>query len=229
MATSPDTAARVRAALAALQSHAEARIRDEMGPRYGITGASAETAFGTPMAKIKLVAKSIGRDQALAGALWETGVYEARMLAAHTGEADKLTPERMDRWRADFDNWAICDTACFQLFDRSPHALAMVDRWAALNDEFGRRAGFALLACLALHRKELADADFLARLPLIERHAADDRNFVKKAVNWALRAIGRRNAALKGPAAELARRLSESKDKTERWVGRDAVKQIEKT
>ena len=127
----------------------------------------------------------------------------------------------MDRWRADFDNWAIIDTACFKLFDRVPGAAAMVEPWAALDDEFGRRAGFALLACLALHGR---DADFPRGLALIEAAATDERNFVKKGVAWALRAIGRKADPASAPRpAALAARLAASPDRTARWIGKDAA------
>ena len=172
-----------------------------MAPRYGIV---TDKAIGVPMARMQAVAKALGRDHALAAALWETGVYEARMVACMIDDPAAVTPEQMDRWRADFDNWAIVDTVCFKLFDRVPHAFARVDAWATLNDEFGRRAAFALLACLALHGRG-TDADFLARLPLIEAAATDERNFVKKGVNWALRAIGgKKSPPLRDAARDLA-------------------------
>src|SRR3989442_8696835 len=112
------------------------------------------------------------------------------MLACFVDEPESVTPAQMDRWSRDFDNWAICDTACFHLFDRTPHAWRKVDAWAGRRDEFVKRAGFALLASLALHDKSTGDAPFLKGLAMIEREADDDRNFVKKAANWALRAIG---------------------------------------
>lgn len=139
-----------------------------------------------------------------------------------------VTPERMDRWRADFDNWAITDTVCFKLWDRTPHAFAAIDRWANLNDEFARRAAFALLASCALHRKG-EDADYLTRLPLIEAAATDSRNFVKKGVNWALRAIGgRESPTLRAAARDLAARLAGCPDKTARWIGKDALRAFAK-
>jgi 3-methyladenine DNA glycosylase AlkD len=164
------------------------------------------------MANLQKIAKRLGRDHDLAAALWGTGVYEARMLACLVDDPAQVTPGQMDAWRADFDNWGIVDTVCFKLFDQSPHAFAKIGEWAGLNDEFGkRRAAFALLACLALHDKTADDQPFLDGLVLIERAAGDDRNFVKKAVNWALRAIGlRKSPALKAAALETARRLAAS-------------------
>jgi 3-methyladenine DNA glycosylase AlkD len=139
-----------------------------------------------------------------------------------------VTPEQMDCWRADFDNWGIVDTVCFKLFDQVSHAPAKVAEWTGLNDEFGRRAGFALLACLALHGKG-EEADFLRGLQLIEACATDERNFVKKGVNWALRAIGgKKNPKLRTAAREVAERLAVSSDKTARWNGKDALRAFAK-
>lgn len=212
---------RADTALAALQSHASARIRDELAPRYGII---APTALGVPMSRIKVIAKDCCRDRALAESLWSSGVYEARLLAAMVDEPEKVTRAQMDRWRKDFDNWGVCDTVCFHLFDRTPHALSMIDKWASRHDEFGRRAAFALLACVALHRRDLGDAVFVERLPLIRQTAIDERNFVKKAVSWALKAIGTRNAKLNAQARSLATELAEADNKTARWIGKDVLR-----
>ena len=219
-------AARAAEALAMLKRKASPKYRADMGPRYGIY---VETALGTPMAEIKLIAKSLGRDHALAEALWRTGVYDARLLASLVDEPEKLTAAQMDRWRRDFDNWGVTDTLCFNLFDKTPHAFAKAMQWAKLKGEFDKRAGFALMACLALHRKAEADAPFLAMLPLIETGAADERNFVKKGVSWALRAIGlRKSAVLKREALALAKRLAASENAAARWVGKGAVRDLAK-
>jgi 3-methyladenine DNA glycosylase AlkD len=164
----------------------------------------------------------------LAQALWLTGWYEARMLACLIDDPALVTPKQMDRWRADFDNWAIVDTVCFKLFDRVPGAFAKVEQWATLNEEFGRRAAFALLASLALHGHG-EDADFRRGLALIEAAATDERNFVKKGVNWSLRAIGsKRSPALRAAARKLAERLAAQADKTARWIGKDALRAFAK-
>jgi 3-methyladenine DNA glycosylase AlkD len=219
------TADRLAATLAALEAHASAKVRADMAPRYGIV---TEHALGVPMAKMQAVAKQLGRDHALAAALWDTGVYEGRMVASMIDDPAQVTPEQMDRWRAGFDNWAIADTVCFKLFDQVPHAFAKVDEWAALDDEFGRRAAFALLASLALHGRG-SDADYLARLPLIEAAAMDARNFVKKGVSWALRAIGgKRSPTLRQAARDVADRLAQSPDRTACWIGKDALKAFAK-
>ncbi len=188
-----------------------------------------EKAFGVAVGKLRTLAKQLGRDHALAQALWDTGWYEARLLAGMVDDPKLVTPEQMDAWRADFDSWAVTDTLCFDLFDRTPHAFDKIDQWARLNDEFGKRASFALLASVALHRKELPDAPFLERLPLIEAASTDPRNFVKKGVNWALRAMGtRKSPALKAAVLEVAARLAASKDPTARWNGKDAIRQLTK-
>jgi 3-methyladenine DNA glycosylase AlkD len=213
-------------AITALEQIGEARIRDGLA-RYGIV--TRERVLGVSMAGIQKVGKELGRDHKLAEALWETGIYEARLLAAYVGDPALLTPDQMDRWTRDFDNWSSCDTLCFKLFDKSPHAFAMVDRWADDPAEFVKRSAFALLASLALHDRGLADEPYLERLTLIEVGAGDERNFVKKGVSWALRAIGaRKSPKLNAAARALADRLAESPDKAARWVGKDAQKAFAK-
>jgi 3-methyladenine DNA glycosylase AlkD len=191
--------------------------------KFGIT---ANQAFGVSMANIQVLAKQLGRRHELAEALWETGWYEARMLTAFVGEPDRVTPQEMDRWCAEFDNWGICDTLCFKLWDQTPHAWAKVSEWSDRPEEFIKRASFALLASLAGHDKKSGDKPFLASLPLIERAAADDRNFVKKGVNWALRRVGGRSPVLKAASVKLAKRLAESDQPASRWVGKDALKYL---
>jgi 3-methyladenine DNA glycosylase AlkD len=209
-------------ALAWLEKHGKRSTRDGMA-RYGIV---APRAYGVSMADIKSLGKRVGRNHALAGGLWKSGWYEARTLVAFVAEPERLTVAEMDRWCKDFDNWAICDSLCFHLFDRSKHALGRIDAWAPRKREFVRRAAFALLASVALHRH--ADDDALReRLPLAIAAADDDRNFVKKAVSWALRTIGGRRAALHEEVRELARGLSE-REGTAKWIGRDVLRDIER-
>lgn len=216
------------AILQSLQKAGSQSVRDAIG-RYGITGRSANTAFGVPVGKIRDLALRIGRDHSLALVLWDTGQYEARLLAAFVDEPDKVTSAQMDRWRRDFDNWAVCDTVCFHLFDRLPDraiAFKKIERWAEGREEFAKRAAFALLASVALHDKKERDGPFVRCLPLMERHAADPRNFVKKAVSWALRGVARRNRALNALAASLAKKLAEATEPSARWVGRDVLRQL---
>ena len=211
----------VQAALASLEKMSTRRDRDNL-TRFGIT---ANKAFGVSMANVQVLAKRLGRSHDLAAALWDTGWYEARLLTSFVDEPACVTSAQMDRWCRDFDNWGICDTLCFHLFDRTPHAWAKVRTWQD-DREFVRRAAFALLACLALHDKTTGDAPFVESLAFIERAATDERNFVKKGVSWALRLIGRRNRALNVAAVDLARRLSVSADPTSRWIGRGALKEL---
>jgi 3-methyladenine DNA glycosylase AlkD len=196
--------------------------RDGMA-RYAIP---SDNAFGVSVATLKTLAKRLGRNHALAAALWDTGWYEARMLTPFVAEPAAVTPAQMDRWCSDFDSWAICDALCFHLFDRTPHAWRKVEQWARRREEFVKRAAFALLASLALHDKRAADEPFVQSLALIERAADDDRNFVKKAVNWALRAIGKRNPELHAAAVSVAQRLAESPNAAPRWVGKDALRDL---
>ena len=214
---------RVQDVLTWLERHGSQRNRDSMAPRYGI---HTEKALGVSMAHMLTLAKRLGTNHELAAALWETGWYEARIMATLVDEPARVTPQQMDRWCRDFDNWGICDTACFKLFDRAPYAFEKVAQWSKYPDEFVRRAAFALLACLALHDKGAGNDRFVRCLPLIERAAKVERNFVKKSVSWALRAIGERNIELNAAALRLARRLSASPEAAPRWVGNDALREL---
>jgi 3-methyladenine DNA glycosylase AlkD len=191
--------------------------------RYGI---EAERAFGVPMATLLSLSKRLGKDHALSLALWESGRYEARLLAALVGDPERVTRRQMNAWAAGFENWADCDTVCFKLFDRTPFAWEKARQWSASPRELVKRGGFVLMACLALHDKTAPDKSFLAWLPIIEKGAHDERNFVKKGVSWALRAIGRRNLALNGAALEVAKRLALSEEAACRWVGKDAQREL---
>jgi 3-methyladenine DNA glycosylase AlkD len=213
----------VESVLASLKRLSSARIREEMSSRYGIV---TKDAYGVRMRDMQDVAKKLGRNHALAFALWDTGNYEARTVAAFVAEPERLTPALMDRWCRDFDNWAICDTVCFKLFDQSPHALGRVAAWAERRDEFQKRAAFALLACVALHDDNASDETIGDCLSLIERAATDERNFVKKGVSWALRSVAGRNAKLKAASVALARRLAGSADTAPRWVGKDVLRAL---
>jgi 3-methyladenine DNA glycosylase AlkD len=191
--------------------------------RYGIV---AKKVFGVSMGTMQSLAKELGKSHALSEALWKTGWYEARMLASMVGEPAKVTSAQMERWAKSFDNWAVCDTATFVLWDRTPHAWAKVTEWSTRDEEFVKRAAFAMLASLTVHDKAAPDSNYLKGLKLIEREASDDRNFVKKAVNWALRSIGKRNRALNTAAVAVAKRLAEREDSAARWVGKTALREI---
>lgn len=216
---------RVAAALRWLEDHSSKAVRAGM-LRYAIPN---DHALGVRMRDIQKLAKQLGRDHALALALWKTGVYEARMLTAYVDEPARVTAAQMDSQARAFDNWAICDTLCFALWVRTPHAFAKIRKWATSRDEFVKRASFALLASVALKDRTSPDSEFLRGLKLIEKAAADERNFVKKAVNWALRGIGSRNHSLNASATAVAEKLGESADPAPRWVGKDALRQLRST
>jgi 3-methyladenine DNA glycosylase AlkD len=191
--------------------------------RYGIT---ARRAFGVPMSTLQSLGKRLGTDHDLAQELWATGWHEARLLAALVDDPQRVTGRQMDAWARAFESWADCDTVCFKLFDRTPLAWEKARRWTASPRELVKRGGFALMACLALHDKAAPDERFLAFLPLVEKGARDERNFVKKGVSWALRAIGRRSPALHAAALRVAGRLLRSEQASCRWVGGDAQRDL---
>ncbi len=216
----------VDAVLAELKRNGSKQYKADMAARYGIV--TRAEVYGTTVATLRAMAKRIGHDHGLAEALWRTGVHDARMLATMVDDPALVTPAQMERWARDFDNWGIVDTACFHYWDRTPHAFKQIEKWSKAKDEFVKRTAFALLASCALHKRG-TDEQFMRGLELIEREAADPRNFVKKGVNWALRSIGGKTSPqLRAAARALARRLAESEDATERWVGRDALKAFAK-
>lgn len=192
--------------------------------RYGIV---ARKAFGAPTTVITALARSIGKNHSLALDLWKTGVFDARILAAFVEEPDRVTQGQMEQWVSEFDNWAICDGVCLHLFDRTPHAHAKAIAWSARKKEFVRRAGFALMAVLAVHDKEAADRQFRRFLGIIARRVTDERTYVKKAVNWALRQIGKRNLALNQAAITAARGILTRDSPAARWIARDALRELE--
>ena len=216
--------AQARDALAALKRLSRAQVREGMS-RYGLPN---DKALGVSVGDIQRLGKKLGRSQALAEALWETDIYEARLLAAFVGEPEKLTPAGMDRWCRDFDNWGVVDTVCFKLFDQSPHGWSRVEKWAKLKGEQQKRAGFVMLACLAAHTEGVSDDQFRGFLPLLEWGATDERNFVKKGVSWALRMVGRQGPTMKKECLALARRLAASPEPTPRWIGKEALRDLAK-
>lgn len=218
----PVLPARLKAAREALARVSSAKVREGYA-RYGI---SVTDAIGVGMKDIHAIAKECGRDHELALELWKTGLYEARMLACLVADSALITKVTMCSWARDLDNWAICDTACFHLFDQSPHAESRVPMWCKSEREFVRRAGFALIASVALHRPDVKDTFFRAALKHIEASADDERNFVKKGVSWALRGIGMRSKAMHKSAIALARRLTGSESRSARWIGKDALKDL---
>lgn len=221
-----ETLARRRdAVLAELRSVGTAATRDGLS-RFGIVVSSGEV-YGVAMKEVHRVAKGLGRDHALAAALWATGVYEARLLCCFVDDPAAIGSQQMDAWCRDCDNWAVVDTLCFHLFLHSPLAWSKIAAWSREEGEFQKRAAFALLASVALRVKDTPESELRRGLALIEAASTDDRNFVKKAVSWALRGIATR-PALADEALGLAERLAASEDKTARWIGKDARKEIAK-
>jgi 3-methyladenine DNA glycosylase AlkD len=191
--------------------------------RFGINVARA---YGVSVARLREMAGRTGRDPALAARLWDSGAHEARILACLIDDPRGLSRERARAWVLEFDSWDLCDACCGNLFDKAPFAAELALEFAARDEEFVRRAGFSLMAALAVHDKLLPDGAFDPFLAAIERTAGDPRNFVKKAVNWALRQIGKRNMALRDKALEVAERLAEEGGQAARWVGLGAIREL---
>lgn len=210
------------AVLEQLRALGSAAHRDGMD-RFGI---EASRALGVKVPDLRALAKRLGRDDGLARALWASDVHEARILACMVADPTRMTSADLDRWVAGIDSWDLCDGFCGDLVVATADPWAKVEQWCAREETFVRRAGYALLARLAVHDKAAADDVFLGALPLIEAGAGDSRNFVKKAVNWALRQVGKRNAALNAAAVAMAEDLAARSDKTARWIGADARREL---
>lgn len=192
--------------------------------RYGIR---TDRAFGVSIYVLRRMAREIGTDHAMALALWETGYHEARLLASIVDDPEQVTEEQMCRWVADFDSWDICDQVCSNLFDRTTYAWKKAFEWAEDGREFVRRAGFVIMAALAVHDKKADDAAFEQFYPVMKKHAMDDRNYVRKAVNWALRNIGKRNMALNASAIKTAREIQAIDSRAARWIAADALRELQ--
>ncbi len=191
--------------------------------RFGINPANT---LGVSMPQLRALARG-RRDHQMALELWASGIHEARILAALVDDPALLIEAQMETWVQDFDSWDVCDQVCMNLFDRSPLAFAKASEWAGREPEFVKRAGFALMACLAWHDKRSPDQRFLEFLPVIQRESTDRRNFVKKAVNWALRQIGKRNPALNQAAVATAREIQAIDSPAARWIAADALRELE--
>ena len=191
--------------------------------RFGINPANT---LGVSMPQLRALARG-RRDHQAALELWASGIHEARILAALVDDPALLTEAQMEDWVQDFDSWDVCDQVCMNLFDRSPLAYAKAIEWAGREAEFVKRAGFALMACLVWHDKGAADERFLEFIPVIQRESTDRRNFVKKAVNWALRQIGKRNPALNQAAIIAAREIQAIESSAARWIAADALRELE--
>jgi len=191
--------------------------------RFGI---NAEHRLGLSVPAMRRAARILGRDHALALALWDTGIPDARIVAGMVADPAKLTSRQMDRWVRDFSSWDVCDQVCASAFRGSPLAWRRVPVWARRRGEFVRRAAFALLATLAVHDREAGDERFVAMLALVEATAADERNYVKKAVSWALRTIGKRSRTLNTEAIRTATRIRQQDSCAARWIAADALREL---
>ena len=192
--------------------------------RFGI---SVENSFGLRMPVIRKLARDIGLNHNLALELWETGYVDARLLAPMIADLKQIDDQIMEKWVSDFASWDVCDQCCMGLIRRHPKAFDKVREWAARDEEFVRRAGFALLATLAVHKKKEPDQTFIDLLPFLEQYAFDKRNFVKKAVNWALRQIGKKNRHLNGQAITTAERILKQDTVPARWIANDALRELQ--
>ena len=191
--------------------------------RFGI---STKNTLGVSMPILRRMGKEIGKNHALALELWQSGIHEARILAGLIAEPAKMTPRQMDAWVKDFDSWDVCDQVCMNLFDKTAFAWQKAKVWTNRKEEFVRRAGFALIASLACHDKKANDEKFIALFPLMKKAACDERNYVKKAVNLALRQIGKRNPALRKEAIKAAREIQKMNSRSARWIAADAIREL---
>lgn len=208
--------------IATLKGHADAQAVQRMA-RFGIKPGQA---LGISLPTLRTLARTIGKDQALAVALWDSGIHEARILASMVAEPQLVSPQLMDRWANEFASWDVCDQVCGNLFDKTPFAYQKAMQWCHEEQEFVRRAGFVMMAELAVHDKQASDAAFIPFFPLIKQYAWDERNFVKKAVNWALRQMGKRNKHLCAIALECANELEGMDSRSAKWIAKDALREL---
>jgi 3-methyladenine DNA glycosylase AlkD len=191
--------------------------------QYGI---NPENNLGVSIYKLRSIAKGIGKDHKLALKLWNSGIHDARLLACFIEDPNKVTSEQMDSWAKDFDSWDVCDQACTSLFDLTPLAWKKVFEWTKRDEEFVKRAAFSLIAGLAVHDKKASNKKFEQFSLLIKKYSVDERNYVKKAVNWALRNIGKRNLALNKQMIKLSKEIQKIDSKSARWIANDAIREL---
>jgi 3-methyladenine DNA glycosylase AlkD len=212
----------VEQVMSELRSRANPRNVEGMA-RFGI---SSENTLGISVTELRKVARRLGRDHSLALELWATGIHEARILAAIIDEPTEVTRAQMEDWVKDFDSWDVCDQATTCLFDRTPYAFEKAVEWSSRDEEYVKRAGFAMMAGLAVHDKTASDDAFIILLRDVMRESTDDRRYVKKAVNWALRQIGKRNPRLNTEAIRVATEISEMDSRAARWIASDALREL---
>jgi 3-methyladenine DNA glycosylase AlkD len=191
--------------------------------RFGI---NPKNTYGVSIPVLRKMAKQIGKNHLLAEKLWNSGIHEARILAPLIDPPEMVTGKQLERWVKDFDSWDVCDQCCSNLFDKTKFAHKKAIEWSRRREEFVKRAGFVLMATLAVHDKEADNQNFVRFLPVIKKEAADKRNFVKKAVNWALRQIGKRNSALNKIAIQTAKEIQRIDSKSARWIASDAIREL---
>ncbi len=192
--------------------------------RYGM---NAERRLGVSVPYMRRIAQELGKSHELALELWKTEIPEARILASMIGEPEKLTDHQMEEWVKDINSWDVCDQVCMNLFEKTPIAWRKILEWAEREEEFVKRTAFALVACIAWHKKELEDEEFIKLLPVLKQGATDNRNFVKKAVSWALRNIGKRNLNLNKAAIEAAKEIRQTDVKAARWIASTTLRELE--
>jgi 3-methyladenine DNA glycosylase AlkD len=212
----------IRDVIAELKSMGNPKAAAGMA-RYGI---KADRALGVSIPKLQGLAQKIGKSHKLAEGLWSSAVHEARILACMIDDPQQITADQLDRWAIGFDSWDLCDQCCNRLFSKTPFACQKALAWAGQPEEFVKRAGFVLMAVLAVHAKKAPDKQFDPFFTCIKAGAVDDRNFVKKAVNWALRQIGKRNRSLNKKAIRVAEEIRQFESKAARWVARDALREL---
>jgi 3-methyladenine DNA glycosylase AlkD len=205
----------------------KAEARPENLEEMAKFGMRVEKRLGVPVPVMRRIAKETGKDHKLAVSLWKTGVAEARIVASIIAVPEEMTENEIDSWVDDIASWDVCDQVCMNLFEKTPIARRKIGEWSQRQEEFVRRTAFALIACLAWHDKAAADQVFIDFLPLIERGATDERNFVKKAVSWALRNIGKRNPRLNKAAIQTAREIQRLDSKAAHWIASDAIRELE--
>ena len=191
--------------------------------RFGI---KPKNAYGISIPDIRKIARETGKNHELAKELWASGIHEAKILASMIDDSLLVTAKQMDKWIRDFDSWDVCDEVCLNLFVKIPCAYEKAMEWTTRKREFEKRAGFALMATLAWRDKNAENKKFLSFLPLIEKMATDERNYVKKAVNWALRQIGKRNKILKKEAVKTAKKIQKINSKSAKWIANDAIREL---
>lgn len=207
-----------------LKQHSDPKYLEGM-KRFGVDNSKA---LGVSLPTLRKIAKGVKKEHRLALDLWATGIHECRVLASLVDDPKLVTPEQMDTWTADFYSWDVCDQVCGNLFDRTPYAIEKALEYSRSEGEYIKRAAFVLMAELAVHDKKANDEAFMQFFPIIEREAWDERNFVKKAVNWALRQIGKRNKNLGKAATESALRIAQQESKSAKWIAKDALAEFEK-